>query len=57
MLTGVSKSASSSPFTNPVMVYVSVGSVAPYTFVCPVLAVTVKLPGVIAKFAPVLVML
>ena len=42
MLTPVSKSPSSLPFTNPVMVYVKAGSVAPYTFEIPEVAVTVS---------------
>ena len=42
MLTPVSKSASVLPFTNPVMEYVKAGSVAPYTFEIPEVAVTVN---------------
>ena len=49
MLTPVSKSPSSLPFTNPVMVYVKAGSVAPYTFEIPELAVTVNGALVILK--------
>ena len=49
MLTAVSKSASSSSLTNPVMVYVKVGSVVtPYTFEIPESAVTVNGAAVIS---------
>ena len=40
MLTPVSKSPSSLPLTYPVMVYVKAGSIAPYTFEIPEVAVT-----------------
>ena len=49
MLTPVSKSASVLPFTNPVMEYVKAGSVAPYTFEIPEVAVTVNAAFVILK--------
>ena len=49
MLTPVSISPSISPFTSPVMVYVKVGSIAPYTFEIPELAVTVNGAFIILK--------
>ena len=49
MLTPVSKSPSSLPLTNPVMVYVKAGSIAPYTFEIPEVAVTVNGAIVILK--------
>ena len=42
MVTPVSKLDSASLFTNPVMLYVRVGSISPNTFESPEVAVTVK---------------
>ena len=45
MLTPVSNTPSVLPFTNPVKVYVKAGSVAPYTFEIPEVAITVNGAG------------
>ena len=51
IVTAVSKSASTSPFSNPVMLYVSAGSTSPNTLLA-ALAVTVSVALVIVKSAP-----
>ena len=51
IVTAVSNSASTSPFSNPVMLYVSAGSVSPNTFVS-AKAVTVSVALVMLKSAP-----